>query len=142
MRADADTPQESRFAGAFIVLGLSLAVVGILYLVWMQRVQELAPLQFDPAGRPIDDAPAPASRPMALMSALVYTFVIFLAFLVGSFLMVRVGRYLVDRNAPPRRSEYVDAWGSYRITEAEIDAALADDPGAQDEPPAAPPAPT
>ncbi|GMU83216.1 MAG: hypothetical protein AMXMBFR47_30870 [Planctomycetota bacterium] len=127
MAQDVDSPQESRFAGAFIVIGLSLAAVGILYLVWMQRVQELGPMPLDGSDETVDE-PSPFAKPFALFSALVITFVLFLAFLVGSYLMVRVGRMLVDRGTPPRETKYVDAWGSYRLTEAQIEDALREDP--------------
>ena len=127
MARDGDTQQESRFAGAFIVIGLSLAAVGVLYLVWMQRVQELGPITLDAGGTPQEE-PNPTNKPVALVSALVTTFVMFLAFLVGSYLMVRVGRYLVDHGTTARQTNYVDAWGSYRLTEAEIEAALREDP--------------
>lgn len=127
MVQDVDSPQESRFAGAFIVIGLSLAAVGILYLVWMQRVQELGPITSETSGE-LTTEPSQTAKPVALTSALVTTFVMFLAFLVGSYLMVRVGRMLVDGGSSPRETKYVDAWGSYRLTDAQIEAALREDP--------------
>ena len=52
-------------------------------------------------------------------------FYYFLAFLIGSYLIVCVGRRILDRKTERVRTEYVDAWGDYRLTQDEIDTASA-----------------
>jgi hypothetical protein len=113
-----ERPRSSRLAATLIALGLSLAAGGIAFNLWMLRVQELPPAG---TGRiSADDAP----RMLDMMSSyLIAAFVLVISFVVGSFVMVRAGRFFLDRGPNLPRTEYVDAWGRYRISEAEIDAA-------------------
>jgi hypothetical protein len=68
--------------------------------------------------------PAAAARQMrSLYTTLTVTLLLLLAFVVGTYVMVRVGRAIVRR---PRRREptrYVDAWTGYRLSEQEIERA-------------------
>jgi hypothetical protein len=63
-----------------------------------------------------------AAREMrSLYTTLTVTLLLLLAFVVGTYVMVRVGRAMVHR---PRRREptrYVDAWSGYRLSEQEIE---------------------
>lgn len=67
---------------------------------------------------------AAAARQMrSLYTTLTVTLLLLLAFAVGTYVMVRVGRAIVRR---PRRREptrYVDAWTGYRLSEQEIERA-------------------
>lgn len=67
---------------------------------------------------------AAAARQMrSLYTTLTVTLLLLLAFVVGTYVMVRVGRAIVRR---PRRREptrYVDAWTGYRLSEQEIERA-------------------
>lgn len=120
-----DRPRSSRLAATLIALGLSLAAGGIAFNLWMLRVQELPPAG---TGR-INSEDAPKMLNM-MSSYLVAAFVLVTAFVVGSFVMVRAGRFFIDRSPRSPRTEYVDAWGHYRISEAEIDAATGGPPSA------------
>lgn len=117
-----ERPRSSRLAATFIALGLSLAAGGIAFNLWMLRVQELPPAA---AG---GIKPENAGNVLGLMSStLAGAFILALTFIVGSFVMVRAGRYFLDRSPPLPRTEYVDAWGRYRISEDEIEAATGEE---------------
>lgn len=112
-----ERPRSSRLAATFIALGVSLAAGGIAFNLWMLRVQELPP---SGSG---DIKPKTAIEVLGLMSStLGGAFILAIAFIVGSFVMVRIGRHFLDRTPSLPRTEYVDAWGRYRISEDEIDA--------------------
>ncbi|MBI5863858.1 MAG: hypothetical protein HZB38_05005 [Planctomycetes bacterium] len=116
-----ERPRSSRLAAVFVTLGLALAVGGIAFNIWMLRVQELPPLT---------KALTPERGPSlirAMSSSLVGVFVLVMAFVLGSFVMVRIGRYFLDRTPPLPPTAHVDVWSSYRLTEAEIEAATCDE---------------
>ena len=114
---DAEHPRPSRLAIVFVLVGLAISAIGIAYLM-------------SPAERELLPIPAPhdelrIQQLNALFRMLTHSFLIFLAFLLGSYLMVRIGRRVLSGREPPRRSEYVDAWSSYRLSQDEIDTATA-----------------
>jgi len=109
-----ESHRPSRLATVFVVVGLALSAVGIAYLVYAGRPRELPPLP---------ESTERVQEAHALMRMLMHSFGLFLAFLFGSYLMVVVGRRIVRRRQRRERSEYVDAWGSYRLTDEQIAAA-------------------
>jgi hypothetical protein len=120
----------SRLAIAFVVVGLALSAIGIGYIVYAGRERQLPPISAPHADPQIEQL-------HALVAMLTLSFFLFLAFLFGSYLMVRLGRRVADRRPPRQPSEYVDVWGNYRLTQEQIEAAtrqLRDDV-----PPAPPP---
>jgi hypothetical protein len=127
----------SRLAIVFVVVGLALSAIGIGYMVHLGRPRSLPPVAVA-EGEPRAAEPSALYRELnALYRMLLHAFLLFLAFLLGSYLMVRIGRRVLHRQALRERTEYVDAWASYRLTQDEIDTATAelDD----DLPPEAPP---
>lgn len=78
--------------------------------------------------------PAAARQMRSLYTTLTVTLLLLLAFVVGTYVMVRVGRAIVRR---PRRREptrYVDAWTGYRLSEQEIERATGETSAADSEP--------
>lgn len=128
MRSDQHRP--SRLAIAFVTVGLALSAIGIAYIVYAGRPRELPALTASP-----DDARL--EHLDALMRMLTNSFLLFLVFLIGSYLIVRIGRRVRDRKLHHERTEYVDAWGNYRLTQDEIDTAMRqlDDDFPPDSPP-------
>lgn len=111
-------PRPSRLAAAFVVVGLALSAIGIAYLIYAGRERTLPPVTALPDHLRVEQA-------RALLAMLTHSFLIFLAFLIGSYVMVRIGRRALDQRRQHQRSEYVDAWGSYRLTQEEVDTATA-----------------
>jgi hypothetical protein len=117
----------SRFAAGFVVIGLALSAFGVLYLFWTEvSVQSLPP-------------PGKEARQRAVQLSFELLFVIFMMFLIGSYAMVKVGRYMLDRTPAERSTDYVDAWGNYRVTDEQIKAATDQWEDAGDKPPPADP---
>ena len=114
---DDEHPRPSRLAIVFVLVGLALSAIGIAYLM-SPAERELLPITV-----PHDELRIQQLN--ALFRMLTHSFFIFLAFLIGSYLMVRTGRRVLSGREPPRRSEYVDAWSSYRLWQDEIDTATA-----------------
>jgi hypothetical protein len=112
---DAERPRPSRLAISFVVVGLALSAIGIAYI--MSPIErELPPL----------DAPEVQARAQqldALFRMLANSFLLFLVFLLGSYLMIRIGRRVLYQGPAGNRSEYVDAWSQYRLSQEEIDTA-------------------
>lgn len=90
-----------------------------------------------------------AARVHALYLTLFVSAALLLAFVVGAFLMIRLGRRTARlRSGRDDRTEYVDAWASYRLTEAQVNEIVGpasrgrappDAPGPSDDPPGRPP---
>jgi hypothetical protein len=121
----------SRLAIGFVVVGLALSAIGIAYIIYSGRPRELPPLSDpEPHRQRVEQVDA-------LLRMLMHSFFLFMAFLFGSYLMVRIGRRVLDHKPGRARTEYVDAWGSYRLTQDEIETASArlDDDFPPDTPP-------
>jgi hypothetical protein len=131
MRSELHRP--SRLAIVFVVVGLTLSALGVAYIIYAGRPRALPPIVdvHDEANVERLDALA-----RMLGHSLFMFLFLFLAFLIGSYLMVRLGRRVLNRGSLRQRTEYVDAWGSYRLTQEEIDTAMRglDDDRAGDEP--------
>ena len=112
---DTERPRPSRLAIIFVVVGLALSAIGIAYI--------LSPIERElpPITAPQDELRVQQLN--ALFRMLTHSFFIFLAFLLGSYLMVRIGRRVLHPTVSGKRSEYVDAWGNYRLSQEEIDTA-------------------
>ncbi len=120
--------RSKRLAALFVVGGLVLLSIGVLYLLYLSQERALA--------EPWRPSPSPQQRLLAATSVLTFTAIAAIVFLVGSLLMVRAGRLLVARRAARNRTPYVDAWGAYRISQEQIAAATGD---RSDSPPGPPP---
>jgi hypothetical protein len=70
-------------------------------------------------------APTTAERIHALYSTLLLTFVLLLVFLVGSYIMMRIGRWFIRRPSASR-TRYTDAWSQYRLTDEQIQQATSE----------------
>jgi hypothetical protein len=113
-----DSDRSNRLAVTFVVAGLFLAAVGIAYIIYAGRPRVLPPLT-----EPEEAARLLQSR--ALFRMLLHSFLIFLTFLLGSYVMVRIGRALLRGKKAASKTEYKDAWGNYRLTQEELDTATA-----------------
>lgn len=79
---------------------------------------------FADESRPLDPGDR-SERLRALYQLLTITFIVLLAFFVGSYVILRARR-LAAQPGLTRRTRYVDAWGAYRLSQEAIDAATRD----------------
>lgn len=115
-----------RRAGVAVLgVGLVLSTTALVYL----HVRTREP--------PVRALSSPASRATldAATTTLFITFVLLMLFLVGSFVMVRLGRAAVARRARAAKTEYVDAWSQARVTDEQIRAATDEPPPSEPDPP-------
>ncbi len=117
---DSEQPRPSRLAITFVVVGLALSAIGIAYLIYAGRARHLPPLT-----TPEVDLLVKKQQLDALFRMLLHSFFLFLAFILGSYLMVRIGRRVLYHKPHHARTEYHDAWGNYRLSQDEIDTATA-----------------
>lgn len=120
-------PTHSRVALSFVIVGSLLSLGGLLYLQYLNRERSLPILEREfPSLRPTAPTPTAddASRVAALYDTLTLTFLIFLTFLVGSFVLIRAGRFLRRVRSASQPTAYVDAWSGYRLSTEDIEAAL------------------
>jgi hypothetical protein len=80
------------------------------------------------------DAEAAAREMRSLYTTLTVTLLLLLAFVVGTYVMVRVGRAIVHRPRRRQPTQYVDAWTGYRLSEQEIERATGETSAADYEP--------
>lgn len=118
---DSDRPWSSRVAAILVAVGLSLTLCGVAFHLWMLRVQEIPPVPHPPE----NSSKSWIVRGMS--TTLWVTFALASAFIAGSFVMVRAGRYFLDRAPMLPRTQYVDAWGHYRVSDDDIAAATNSD---------------
>jgi len=112
----AEPYRPSRLAIGFVVVGLALSAVGIAYMIYAGRARALPALTSAPVRSHIAEL-------QALYRMLLHSLLLFLAFLFGSYLMVRIGRRVLEPRAARQTTQYVDAWANYRLTPEEIDTA-------------------
>ncbi len=105
-------------ATVFVVVGLALSAIGVAYMMYAGRPRQLPALTTQPAA-----ARPPVEQAEAMMAMLTYSFIIFMVFLIGAYIIVRVGRHFREKYRPASRSELVDIWSNYRLSEEEIESA-------------------
>lgn len=129
-----DKQPVSRLAITFVVVGLGLSAIGIAYMTYAGRPRELPPISAPASESGVEQN---IEQLEALTRMMMHSFFLFLAFLFGSYLMVRIGRAVLSRRPARTRAAYVDAWSNYRLTQDEIDTASAqlDDDFPPDTPP-------
>lgn len=112
---------------ATLVLATSLAA---LLAIW--RFTSRAPRT--PADRPPIELEAGDIRRLgALLAVMLLATIALLAFIVGAYLVMRVGRTLVARNVGGAPTEYVDAWARYRMPDERIAELTSDEPPSGDD---------
>ena len=83
----------------------------------------------------IVDDPVAETRRLAhltlLLTILLISVLLILLFVIGCYLVIRVGRY-VRSPISGQPTTYVDAWQNYRLTDEQIEAATAEQPPDED----------
>ncbi len=129
-----DTPQ-ARVVIAVVLVVLVLALAGIGYLLvsqWMLLTSaRSAPGAADGARPAVLDTRQPeVRRLMYRMAVLLAALLLILIFVVGSYLLIRIGRAITRKPVGGQPTEYVDAWSRYRLSDEEIARATNESPAA------------
>lgn len=121
--SDSPRPSYGRAAvlGVLIALLLTVSVAVGLFLSHYGRNETLPLLQGN-----VDPAVAKAVQLTVLLTILLISALLILLFVVGSYLLIRVGRLLAKSTVGGKPTPYVDAWSSYRLTDEQIAAATAE----------------
>jgi hypothetical protein len=69
---------------------------------------------------------ADAHRLITLLSVLLISALLILLFVLGAYLVIRVGQFVVRNPVGGKPTDYVDAWSHYRLTDEQISAATAE----------------
>jgi len=131
-------PTYGRAAMFGVLIALVLTITAGVYM-FIERYPTdaltAAPLMLDPQAEGLR-----VKRLVLLLTILLISCLLVLLFVVGSYLLIRIGRF-VRKPVAGKPTEYVDAWQQYRLTDEQIAAATAEPPtegGAPGEPPFSP----
>ncbi|MCK4342941.1 MAG: hypothetical protein KAY37_14605 [Phycisphaerae bacterium] len=116
-------PSYGRAAMFGVLIALLLTICAGAYLIVARRGVENLPVG-------IDDPEAEnyrVARLTVLLTILLISALLILLFVLGCYLLIRVGR-IVRRPIAGQPTPYVDAWKGYRLTEEEIAAATTEHP--------------
>jgi ABC-type uncharacterized transport system fused permease/ATPase subunit len=70
-----------------------------------------------------------ARRLGALMILMLVAMLLILLFVIGSYLLIRIGREITRKSEQHKPTKYVDAWSQYRLTDEQIAEATQEPPG-------------
>ena len=104
---------------AFLLVLVVLAMTSVLgAYVMFERLRHL------PAVPPPADSggPDPMEKLQLVLAMVLVAVLAILAFVVGAYVFIRLGRSLMSRPLSDGPTEFVDAWSEYRVTQEEIDA--------------------
>ncbi|MEW6254175.1 MAG: hypothetical protein AB1716_26290 [Planctomycetota bacterium] len=73
-----------------------------------------------------------SQRLITLLAILLISALLILLFVMGAYLLINVGRLVARERVGGQPTEYIDAWGQYRLSDEQINAATQED--ARDEP--------
>lgn len=117
--------RESRLAIPVIIVGLLMSCTGIAYIAYTYLPQSLpaAPLQREPVEPSTEYELSQTAR---ILAGVMLTGLILLVFIVGAYLMIKIGRMVLGTSTRDPRTTYHDAWSNYRLTDDQINAVLED----------------
>jgi hypothetical protein len=116
-----------------IGLGVLALMVGAAAYIFMAHNQGTAGLgggATPDTGRPPDGRKAVTLLLMISISALLV-----LLFVLGAYLVIRFGHHLARQRVGGEPTEYVDAWGKYRLSDEQISTATDEERPDGDAPP-------
>lgn len=118
-----------------LVLGLLLVTVCATVYVFLARHRHPGPsVGVIASEEEIERAVAEAKRLATLLTILLVSALLILLYIIGAYLVIRVGQAVSRQAVGGRPTRYVDAWAGYRLTDEEISAATTED-HERDEPP-------
>lgn len=112
-----------------------LMLMALLLLVfataWLFLMQQPPLIEHSPETRQFE-----ARRLSALLMILMVSILLILVFVIGAYLLIRIGRAVAATGDRAKPTEYVDAWSQYRLSEDDIAQATEEplgEPGKPDE---------
>ncbi len=131
-RAPPGRPSDGRIFTWFVLAGIGLLVAATMYLYLGRAMYyPVIPTEFDPAD-PV--SAAQERRLKALLVLLLAAALLILVFVLGAYLVIRLGRAVTESSVGGKPTRYVDAWSRYRISDEQVTAATREDdapPGGQ-----------
>jgi hypothetical protein len=113
-------PSRNTIGRAAILLVLGALVLTVCAGVYIIMSRALRPLPVGLSDNPELLQQAEARRLVALLAILLIAALLILLFVLGAYLLIRAGRVVARERVGGRPTEYVDVWGSYRITDEQI----------------------
>jgi len=113
-----------RIVTVFVVIALLATVCGALYIFLERR---LRPAAARLAAGQLSRESVLAELSLLLLVLLASVLVI-LVFVIGAYLLIRVGQAVMQKPAAKQPTPYVDAWSQYRLTEEQTEAATGGGP--------------
>ncbi|MCH7872168.1 MAG: hypothetical protein IID33_10765 [Planctomycetes bacterium] len=111
-----------------VVLAMTSALAAYAMSVKLRNLPIVSP-------PPEAGGPDPTQRLKLLLALVLAAVLAILAFVVGAYLFIRLGRSLMEKPVSDGPTEFVDVWSQYRVSQEEIDAvdAVPDYDGEDDE---------
>ena len=114
---------------------VTLAVLGLLLVTVCATVYVFLAQQHGPtpsvgvitAEEEAEQAVAQARRLATLLTMLLVSALLILLYMLGAYLVIRVGQAVSRQPVGGRPTRYVDVWSDYRLTEEQISAATSED---------------
>lgn len=140
------SPQGSagRTATMLVLAALILIVCAAVYLFVSRPAQVPAPADGISSAEEADRLVGEARRAALLLTILLISALLILLYVLGAYLVIRIGQMVARHQVGGKPTRYVDAWAQYRLTDEQISAATSEDadgPGGRRRPPE-PPDPT
>lgn len=111
-------PSPGHLALLLVLVALLLLVCLAVYLFLMRVLRRV-----DAAGGPGETAVTLHRKLTLLLAVVLCAILLILMFVVGAYLLLRVGREVAHRRVGGQPTQYVDAWSRYRLSAEQIEAA-------------------
>lgn len=113
-----------RFVLLLVLSALILTVSGAIYVLVAQQMSQPIPIGPLSNEEEAARATAEARRHATLLTILLISALLILLFVVGAYLVIRVGQLVARERVGGKPTAYVDVWGSYRLTDEQIERAV------------------
>ncbi len=130
-----------RTATMLVLAALILIVCAAVYLFVARPARLPAPTDGVSTTEEAARLVAEARRAALLLTILLISALLILLYVLGAYLVIRIGQMVARHQIGGRPTHYVDAWAQYRLTDEQISAATSEDsdgPGRRRRPPETP----
>lgn len=122
-------PSSGRTATLLVLVGLLLVTCAGVYILFAHFEQQPRGGALGVVGDEESLRLEEARRLMVLLTILLISALLILLFVLGAYLLIRVGRMVARTrmSVGGKATKYVDAWQNYRLTDEQIAAATSED---------------